>query len=213
MNVYAEYHLEGDHEFRKITLLQFGESWDLIGSAVLKNPGSAKPEGMVSYEEFNQIKSFLSPYQIHQKDWQRFRPDTTMRFLEKIFSGAYLGSEKKLDGVIQLFNLTYLKEPKLDIAHLKANEIDSQFLFPKVDELVLQFKNKPVYLGWFDTWKKVQGAEPIAKGIFEVLKNKSGNYLSPIFEENRFYHPIYINRSLKKPLVYYSLQEFQKLIG
>jgi len=136
-----------------------------------------------------------------------------MRFLEKIFSGAYLGSERKLEGVIQLFNLTYLKEPKLDLAHIKANGSISQFLFPNVDELRLQFKNKPVYLGWFDTWKQIHGAEPIAKGIFEVLKNKSGNYLTSNFDENLFYHPIYINRSLKREVVKKMISDFDQLLN
>jgi len=131
-----------------------------------------------------------------------------MRFLEKIFNGDYLGTGRKLNGVIQLFNLTYLKEPNLELAHYKANGSDSPFVFPSVDELELLFKDKPVYLGWFDTWKRIQGVEPIAKRIFEFLKSKSGEYLKLNFEENRFYHPIYITRTLKKPLIFQSLQEF-----
>lgn len=212
MNVYAEFHREGDHEYRRMTFLQFGESWDLIGSAVLKNPGSARPEGMVTTEELAQIKTFLSTEELSLDNWQRFRPDTTMRFLEKIYNGAYLGTERKLNGVIQLFNLTYLKEPNLELAHLKSNGNDSRLLFPKVDELVVLFKDKPVYIGWFDTWQKIQGAEPIAKGIFDAVKNKSGKYLKHDFKENRFYHPIYINRSSKKPQIFSSLQEFQELL-
>jgi hypothetical protein len=212
MKVYAEFHREGENEFRRITLLQFGDSWDLVGSAVLKNPGSARPKGEVSHEEFNQIQSFLGPTPINQENWQRFRPDTTMRFLEKIFSGAYLGSERKLEGVIQLFNLTYLKEPNLDLAHFKANSGYSQFLFPNVDELVVYFKDKPVYIGWFDTWQKIRGAEPIARGIFDAVKNKSGNYLKQDFKENWFYHPIYINRSIKKEPIRGLIEDFDQLL-
>lgn len=41
MKVYAEYFEEDGLLYRRNTLLQFGDSWDLIGSAVLANPGCA----------------------------------------------------------------------------------------------------------------------------------------------------------------------------
>ncbi|TFV94493.1 hypothetical protein E4S40_10755 [Algoriphagus kandeliae] len=212
MKVYAEFHKEGYNQYRRITLLQFGESWDLLGSAVLKNPGSAQPMDKVSIEDLKLINSFLPTSQVNPENWYRFRADSTMGFLEKIFNGYYLGKEKNLDGVIQLFNLTYLKEPNLDLAHEKANESKSHLLFPNVNELIMSFKKKPVYLGWFDTWKKINGAEPIAKGIFDALKNRSGNYLNADFKENRFYHPMYINMHFKNPQIISILREFQKLL-
>ena len=43
MKVYAEFIEENGILFRTKTLLQYGDSWDLIGSIVMKNPGSAKP--------------------------------------------------------------------------------------------------------------------------------------------------------------------------
>ena len=42
MKVYAEFINDESLIFRTRTLLQFGDSWDLIGSIVMKNPGSAK---------------------------------------------------------------------------------------------------------------------------------------------------------------------------
>jgi hypothetical protein len=65
VNVFAEFLRESIHEYRKITLLQFGDRRDLIGSAVLKNPGSARLECEVADEEFAQIKSFLFTTQVH----------------------------------------------------------------------------------------------------------------------------------------------------
>lgn len=213
MNVYAEFHREGHHEYRRMTLLQFGDSWDLIGSAVLKNPGSAKLEGQVTTVDLDRIKTFLSIEEVSPENWQRFRPDTTMRCLEKIFNSGYLGTERKLNGVIQLFNLAYIKEPNLELAHLKSNGNDSKLLFPNVEELVVHFKDKPVYIGWFDTWQKIQGAEPIARGIFDSIKNKSGNYLKHDFKENRFYHPIYINRSVRKEPIRSLIENFDRLLN
>ena len=42
MKVFTHYtKITEQEEFRWRTLLQFGESWDIIGSVVMKNPGSA----------------------------------------------------------------------------------------------------------------------------------------------------------------------------
>ena len=47
MKVYAHYRGKektGDgNSYRWRTLLQFGDSWECIGSVFMKNPGSAKP--------------------------------------------------------------------------------------------------------------------------------------------------------------------------
>ena len=43
MKVYALWHKENGYEYRWRTLLQFGTSWDIIGSVYMKNPGSASP--------------------------------------------------------------------------------------------------------------------------------------------------------------------------
>ena len=49
MKIYAEFIEDDGLLFRTKTLLQFGDSWDLIGSIVMKNPGSAKPENSMSW--------------------------------------------------------------------------------------------------------------------------------------------------------------------
>ena len=43
MNIYAEYFSENGINYRKTTIIQIGDSWEIIGSAILKNPGSAIP--------------------------------------------------------------------------------------------------------------------------------------------------------------------------
>ena len=48
MKVYAHYECLDNIEYRWRTLLQFGSSWSVLGSVVMKNPGSAHP--------INQIK-------------------------------------------------------------------------------------------------------------------------------------------------------------
>ena len=58
MKVYTEYfNIEDGNAFRIKTLLQFGESTDLIGSAVLINPGSAEP---IRNADHDLIQAFYS---------------------------------------------------------------------------------------------------------------------------------------------------------
>ena len=51
MNVYAEYIEENELSFRTNTILQFGDSWELIGNIVLANPGSATPVEKIDNEQ------------------------------------------------------------------------------------------------------------------------------------------------------------------
>ena len=38
---------ETGNNYRWRTLLQFGTSWDILGSVVMKNPGSAEPHYLI----------------------------------------------------------------------------------------------------------------------------------------------------------------------
>ena len=61
MKVFAHYYQseETGNNYRWRTILQFGTSWDIIGSVVMKNPGSAEPNNSV-YEPstLEQLKRF-----------------------------------------------------------------------------------------------------------------------------------------------------------
>jgi hypothetical protein len=100
----------------------------------------------------------------------------------------------------------------LELAKKKALESSSHLLFPSLDEMIPIFKDKPVYIGWFDTWKHIPKAEPIARGIFEFLSMSKNQYLEPEFEKNKYYHPIYINRASKKEIIQISLNSFSLLL-
>lgn len=55
MKVFTHYtKITEQEEFRWRTLLQFGESWDIIGSVVMKNPGSAAVSRAVTDPETGQ---------------------------------------------------------------------------------------------------------------------------------------------------------------
>lgn len=211
MKVYAEYVQENGLEFRGKTLLQFGNSWELIGSVVLKNPGSARPESPLSFEEEKSLKDFFGSESLQNEQWFQFRPDPTMRFIEKIFNGEYVDKPIILNGIIQLFNLTHIKDPDVGLVKEKIEKSSPDFLFPKVEEIVNHFKGKPVYLGWFDFWKKIPETEQIARGVFEYLSNGENNYLNPVFENNNYYHPMTINIYYKKINFIKEIQNFNLL--
>lgn len=55
MKVYARYFTENGLNFRLDTVLQFGNNWDIVGAAVLINPGSAKPIAEIDHETANHL--------------------------------------------------------------------------------------------------------------------------------------------------------------
>lgn len=197
MNVFAEYiQLPNGQEFRKKTLLQFGNSTKLIGSAILINPGSSNPINEIG-EHFNTIQSFylenheISILESELCNWRIFNIDSTMRFVAKVFNGGYVGDETNLEGIIQLFNCSYYKEQNLALA--RNNLVNyAEYNFKEHSLL----SNAPVYFGWGNEGKEGSISE-IAKDIFSSYDLTSTPIYSQEFFENPFYHPMYINRSYK----------------
>lgn len=193
MKVFAEHILESTLEYRRKTLLQLGQSTELIGSAILMNPGSAKPIGKA---DIALVNSFYSKLNIDEKPntplWKEFNVDSTMIQLVKIFNGHYIKKHKELNGIIQLFNCYYYKNPDLEkaIDNYKPN---SKYVFNEYAYL----KDKPVYFGW-GTEGKSGAFQEIAKHIFESYNLDLTPIYKPNFQENTFYHPGYINRSFKR---------------
>lgn len=193
MKVYAEYYkLANGDCYRRKTLLQFGDSINLIGSAVLINPGSAEAIGEANLD---MIKMFYKRNHNVELDdmtsWKLFNDDSTMLQLEKIFNGWYLGKNLELNGVIQLFNCSYYKNPDLNAAREKF-DLESDYNFNEENLLL----DKPVYFGWGGEGRST--LKPIALKIFEDYKLNSSSIYHSEFINNKFYHPGYINRSYKR---------------
>jgi len=89
--------------FRDQTILQFGDSWDLLSSFILLNPGSAVPKDMEPQDRF--LTSKKLPYLVLAKDnhYYRFTIDRLMNDLLRLYTPAYVG------GVIKIYNLFNLK--------------------------------------------------------------------------------------------------------
>lgn len=90
--------------FRDQTILQFGNSWDLLANFILLNPGSALPLNEVSKTDFLRAKKlpfFVEPKA--QEKYVEFSIDRLMQDVLKLFSFSYNG------GTIRLYNLFNLK--------------------------------------------------------------------------------------------------------
>lgn len=105
MQCFARWHEEEQSGlcFRDQTILQFGDSWDLLASFILLNPGSAVPKDMEPQDGL--LKSKKMPYFIPSEGvhYYRFTIDRLMNDLLRLYAQAYTG------GVIKIYNLFNLK--------------------------------------------------------------------------------------------------------
>jgi len=199
MKAYAEYFNEDGILFRRNTLLQFGDSWELIGNVVLANPGSADPIEGTSREVVEKISDFYEKYRNNEdfisSNWFEFSPDSTMGFVEKIFNGWYLGKNIELNGVIQLFNTFNLKNQNLSEAITQIGK-DSELLFTY--NVYKYFNEKPTYFGFGNEVLDNEILRRVAMHIFNESSEAVRGLYRNSFSENSFYHPMYVNRAYKQ---------------
>ena len=185
MKVFAHYFKseETGNVYRWRTLLQFGSSWNVIGSVVMKNPGSAAPLKVVEdCDSISHLQSFDT-----ENAWYAFSADTTMRMIEQLFSAYY---QSTLDGIVQVFNLMNVRDPNLEQARIKHQQ--AVLPFSKTTDEDIRQLVAPVYLGWANLGQEPDFRED-AERIFHIVKvEQNGNYLHEKFEDNLFYHPYYL---------------------
>jgi hypothetical protein len=191
IKVYADFTQKKGIDYRKRTLLQINGGTKLLGSAVLINPGSAAP--LTNPFDGKFVKEFFKSNHAEELNaintWKEFSVDPTMKQLVKLFDGSYAtGNPIKLEGVIQLFNCFYIREPNLVKANEK-NKDNKEHIFKEYK----YFLNKPVYLGWGKTGKTDDKIKDTARNIFDNYQNKPTSIYKLPFEENPFYHPRYVN--------------------
>ena len=199
--------------FRWRTLLQFGDSWQVVGSVVMKNPGSAYPltpnqcvSDMFILPELQAIDD--------SEPWYEFKPDITMSCITRLFGVQ--------SGVIQIFNLFNIREADLAQAlHLydeaspciyeqQANPPPSSLLLSTTEQDISQLKG-PVYLGWGPLGSDGRFRQK-AQMIFDAVKDRM-NYLNPDFDSNPFFHPLYLMQyGAKKPEVVEVKRQFEEAI-
>lgn len=134
----------------------------------MKNPGAAnfkRPDhaAINSPEELKQLSVFDDGEL--RADWYEFSSDPTMECIGRLFSEYYAAKGELLEGVIQLFNLFYLREANLITALNKVSQLN---LANMVDYDV-QHLTFPVYLGFADlAWHKTYGIVQEASVIITI---------------------------------------------
>ncbi len=200
MKVYAQYfELEGI-SYRLNTILQFGDSWELLGNVVLANPGSAEPIKEIDDSKIQQLQNFYKNFENRNFDtinWYEFSDDATMQRIEKIFNGWYINPDEiiKLNGVIQLFNTFNVKNQNLTESIEKLPP-DNDILFSLGIEKY--FNDKPTYFGFSNDVLYDDRLRPIAENIFNNSSSIVKTVYNKEFDKNSFYHPTFINRSYKR---------------
>lgn len=106
------------------------------------NPGSSRNKNANSkaIDDANlltELNKFDDDY--HQAEWFEFSADQTMHCVKRLFCEYEDYRGKELSGVVQIFNLFYLREANLGLAQAKAVTLDEELLpccFTNNEEMV-----------------------------------------------------------------------------
>lgn len=192
MRVYTHYRQisETNSEgFRFRTLLQFGSSWNIVGSVVMKNPGSANfksPDQIKDEDLLCQLRKFDDNEEV--APWYEFNADSTMRCVASLFTEYFQKNHSRpLEGVVQIFNLFYIKDANLytGLEKLQKNgNLD-------IVDFDIQHLIAPIYLGFSNLGRSPKLREN-AERFFNEARRKGMRNIDADFSKNRFTHPLYL---------------------
>ena len=194
MRVYAHYERINNIEYRWRTLLQLGDSWDVRGTVIMKNPGSSRPIywnndmpiPIKNDETLRNLKCFDVSDHYGTKEWFEFSVDPTMRHVSHLI-GDYLDYNKTpKEGIIQLFNLFNVIDASLENAINKYENSGINTIEEDLRNIVF-----PVYIGWGNLWKNKLFNDN-AKKFFDSVKDEMHYLDSSDIGKNSFYHPQYL---------------------
>jgi len=140
MKCYARWIKDKENFYRDQTILQFGESWELIANIILLNPGSAVPKSDDSVDDFLVSKNL--PYFVksdHNQNYYEFTIDPLMRNIINCFKN------KQDAGVIKIYNLFNLKNQDSKKALLEYQQnIDNPYIHTEKKDIL--YDNKKVII-------------------------------------------------------------------
>lgn len=190
--VYARFYHDSntDLTYRTIAILQFGDSWDIIGAAVLANPGTADLNNeVISQEEMSHLSGITN----YIDNWSvvNFNRDTTIRdWIPRIFNGYFNNNRRELNGVIILFNIFNVKDQNQLRAVENHSTANSRYLYMSDSDITLINSCCPiVYLGWGDAVMADPKLKSIANKIFNRIEPRLISAYDRDFNCNKFYHP------------------------
>ena len=192
MRVFAHYYSDEvtGIEYRWRTLLQLGDSWDVCGTAVMKNPGSSKPTCPIGDSELlSNLRRFDSANNYTGYGWYHFSVDNTMGLVRKLIEAYLVAHNKPAEGVIQIFNLFNIRDVDLSKGLEKMQVSQGESILMTTDDDINNLV-PPIYLGWGNL-KNNKLFKGYAEKFFEKVKQDT-SYLDKDYNKNPFYHPQYL---------------------
>lgn len=194
MKVYAHYEKINGIEYRWRTLLQLGNSWDVRGTVIMKNPGSSRPIKwnndipipINNSEILRNLERFDISERNGTKEWFDFSVDPTMRHVGHLIEKYLDYNNIPKEGIIQLFNLFNVIDASLKDAIKKYKDGGINTIEEDLHNLVF-----PVYIGWGDLWRNKLFNDN-AKKFFDSVKTEMHYLDSSDMGKNYFYHPQYL---------------------
>lgn len=194
MRVFAHYYSDEATgiEYRWRTLLQLGDSWDVCGTVVMKNPGSSRPTSPIGENDnefLSQLRRFDNAKSYTGHGWYYFSVDNTMGLVSHLFETYLAAHNKPVEGIIQIFNLFNIRDVDLNKSLEKMKTSQSESILMTTDDDINNLVS-PVYLGWGNL-KNNKLFKDYAEKFFEKAKQDS-LYLDQDYSKNPFYHPQYL---------------------
>ena len=194
MRVFAHYYSDEETgiEYRWRTLLQIGDSWDVCGTVVMKNPGSSRPTSSIDESDselLRQLRRFDNANSYTEHSWYHFSVDNTMNLVRRLIEAYLVAHNKPIEGIIQIFNLFNIRDADLSKALEKIENSQGKSILMTTDDDINNLVS-PIYLGWGNL-KYNKLLKGYAEKFFE--KTKLGtSYLDRDYNKNPFYHPQYL---------------------
>jgi hypothetical protein len=192
MRVFAHYYSDEvtGIEYRWRTLLQLGDSWDVCGTVVMKNPGSSKPTCPIGDSELlSNLRRFDSANNYTGYGWYHFSVDNTMGLVRKLIEAYLVAHNKPVEGIIQIFNLFNIRDVDLNKGLEKIKASQGEPILMTTDDDINNLV-PPIYLGWGNL-KNNKLFKGYAEKFFEKVKQDT-SYLDKDYNKNPFYHPQYL---------------------
>ena len=194
MRVFAHYYSDEETgiEYRWRTLLQLGNSWDVCGTVVMKNPGSSRPTCPIDdsdSELLSHLKRFDNANSYTGYGWYHFSVDNTMGLVRRLIEAYMVAHNKPIEGIIQIFNLFNIRDVDLNKGLEKMQVSQGESIMMTTDDDINNLV-PPIYLGWGNL-KNNKLFKGYAEKFFEKAKPDTP-YLDQDYSKNPFYHPQYL---------------------
>ncbi len=178
MKCFARWTKDKENFYRDQTILQFGDSWEIIANIILLNPGSAVPKSNKSMDDFLISKNL--PYFVKSdknQNYFEFTIDPLIRNLINWFKNKYSG------GVIKIYNLFNLKNQNSKKALLEYKQnIHSPYIHTNEQDILYNDKKVIIATGKSNLIDELK----IELKKYIKLTNKNNLYALQKDAENRY---------------------------